>query len=134
MFLLISVAIPSVGNGTYFNTSHVSINLLRQAEQKQKEPNFNTSHVSINPHRFRRTMATNVYFNTSHVSINLQWSHTLRQSTKISIHPMFLLINSQGLNTSYPKSISIHPMFLLIVPDKSFRLVMFKFQYIPCFY
>ena len=54
----------------YFNTSHVSINQIKELDISTPPKHFNTSHVSIN----RISKAFNVMvagnFNTSHVSIN----------------------------------------------------------------
>ena len=54
----------------YFNTSHVSINQIRE-KQDPEEVNFNTSHVSINRLNTGNLETAYKYFNTSHVSINL---------------------------------------------------------------
>ena len=48
MFLLILSSELGTGGGENFNTSHVSINLIRAAHGLRRFPDFNTSHVSIN--------------------------------------------------------------------------------------
>ena len=48
MFLLIQRLPERAYRQRYFNTSHVSINLIRAAHGLRRFPDFNTSHVSIN--------------------------------------------------------------------------------------
>ena len=99
MFLLIFNAISTATAATYFNTSHVSINLARFPTTSPISPNFNTSHVSINPLLFA-----------------LRGCICL-----ISIHLMFLLINTGAIkktiqhdfNTSH---VSINPTLLSAFP------------------
>ena len=91
MFLLIRTAKGTLDRRKNFNTSHVSINLLRQHKRenlfyisihlmfllisKRGTPvrhlhYFNTSHVSINRRSLIRPVSHISDFNTSHVSIN----------------------------------------------------------------
>ncbi len=70
MFLLISNVTVALVSPFYFNTSHVSINLLGTGITSLTEENFNTSHVSINRFKTAVDKAFDSHFNTSHVSIN----------------------------------------------------------------
>ena len=70
MFLLIRDIRSVYDTHVYFNTSHVSINQIRE-KQDPEEVNFNTSHVSINRLNTGNLETAYKYFNTSHVSINL---------------------------------------------------------------
>ena len=113
MFLLIGTRDTYFNGYGHFNTSHVSINLLRQHKRENLfyisihlmfllilfaqlflllGGYFNTSHVSIN--RTSHTAGTPVRynFNTSHVSINRNPLPSTANQRRISIHLMFLLI------------------------------------------
>ena len=74
--------------------------------------NFNTSHVSINQMLILWSAAAGGNFNTSHVSINRRRTRGVVTGADISIHLMFLLIDTyfNGYGLTY------------------------KFQYISCFY
>ena len=102
------------GSRSYFNTSHVSINLSLYPIHVYVHHDFNTSHVSINlyspsftidceiisihlmflliPPLSAITSDTACYFNTSHVSINQRIFGKEQTDCRISIHLMFLLI------------------------------------------
>ena len=98
-----------------FNTSHVSINPEAAADALEELLNFNTSHVSINPFSHYATKENHRNFNTSHVSINpAQDRSKYVIQLRISIHLMFLLINSAYPTILHSAGISIHLMFLLI--------------------
>ena len=117
--------------------------------------NFNTSHVSIN-HTWSGPLKVDAtHFNTSHVSINQFTAKAPARTPAISIHLMFLLIDTitaqdrfgLDFNTSHvsinPGSrilsakclyISIHLMFLLIIVELNDVWDGEGFQYISCFY
>ena len=120
--------------GIYFNTSHVSIKPAQTAFCRRKSKisihpmfllnfgaeteialsfmDFNTSHVSIKQKRLTLKRQDGINFNTSHVSIKRP-VRTLSYST------------FTDFNTSH---VSIKHRRLFV------QIVIYIFQYIPCFY
>ena len=92
MFLLISFDVFTPQDVLHFNTSHVSINLIRESRM------VGAHGISIHlmflliGNGDGKLKSWDIDFNTSHVSIN-QKAHKSRLSAfLISIHLMFLLI------------------------------------------
>ena len=123
------------GSRSYFNTSHVSINLSLYPIHVYVHHDFNTSHVSINLYSPSFTIDCEIisihlmflliqacfshqpvarHFNTSHVSINQPEQLGEWICANISIHLMFLLIGMIPCKILERCHISIHLMFLLI--------------------
>ena len=62
MLMLIPVAGLSFETNTYFNTSHVNVNLTKTFKKQLTGRNFNTSHVNVNPNPVVTTVADNCKF------------------------------------------------------------------------
>ena len=97
MFLLISFDVFTPQDVLHFNTSHVSINLIRESRM------VGAHGISIHlmflliGNGDGKLKSWDIDFNTSHVSINqIEVDHYYDRG--ISIHLMFLLINAWRCN------------------------------------
>ena len=134
MFLLIRSSLARKKKANCISIHPMFLLISGHAVKNYVRRNFNTSHVSINHPSLCELHFYHKDFNTSHVSINLVRLTVSMFFLDISIHPMFLLINTRHGIIRTKTVISIHPMFLLIATVWLAVFFAVGFQYIPCFY
>ena len=118
----------------YFNTSHVSINLI--AEWKPfcfKAISIHLMFLLISEKRCKRRINNVISIHLMFLLIVLV-SVRVHQNPPISIHLMFLLIFYENFCEFTRTGISIHLMFLLIRGSSRRAAAGNEFQYISCFY